>query len=105
MKTDRFKKIVKIPPEVKVLLKNDYYHFVGPKGEIKHKLHEYLSIDIYSDYLCIFFSGGILKKRERIKISSLLNTTYSLFNNYISGVLNFFHRSLKLDGIDGRAHV
>lgn len=103
MSYKKFEKTVIIPSGVTVKFIDGYYYFSGSKGEIKHKLHKHLSVNLFSDSLCIFFKGENLRKRELSGILALINTTCSLFKNYMSGVLEFFSCSLILSGIGYKA--
>jgi len=103
MNFKKLEKVINIPSNILIKQENNYYYISGPKGIIKHKLHELLSINIKENNLYIFFNGKILKKKEYSNILSLINTTYALFKNYIYGVLNYFSCKLKLNGIGYKA--
>ncbi len=62
MKFKKFERNVIIPHGVSVSLIDGYYCFSGPKGEIKHKLHEFLSVDISADSIRVFCDKTSLKK-------------------------------------------
>lgn len=103
MKCKKIEQHVIIPHGVSVMLIDGYYHFSGPKGKIKHKLNEFLSVDLSADGIRIFCDRTSLKKRESLGIYALINTTCMLFRNYISGVLNLFSRVLILKGVGYKA--
>ncbi len=99
----KVKKIVIIPSVISVKLINDCCYFTGPKGKLKHIFHRHLSVELITNKLYIFCNKQIQRKRELIKICSIINTTYILFQNYIYGLINLFAKSLILKGIGYKA--
>lgn len=104
MNNKNFKKQLIIPAGISINLVDDFYFIRGPRGEIKHQLNSYLSIDIFSDYLLIYLKDKGIRKRDIRKLASLVNTTYSLFKSYFIGVMNYFKVSLFLKGIGYKAN-
>jgi len=99
----RNKRSISLPVNVDVKVLDGFYYFIGPKGTIKHKLHESLFIEFFDRELQISSIDNFFRKNEILKISALINTTYVLFKNYIYGVVNLFKRELILRGVGYRA--
>ena len=103
MKYKKLKKIVFIPSIINVKFDNGYYYFKGPKGQIKHTLHDHLSVKLMTNKLYILCDKQMERKKESSQIKSLINTTYALFKNYIYGISNLFNKTLILKGIGYKA--
>lgn len=95
----KLKQEVLLPLGVDVKFIDNCYYFIGPKGKIKHKLHESLFIEFLNEKLLIYSIDSFIKKRDFIKMSAIINTTRALFNNYIYGVMNLFSCELILRGV------
>lgn len=92
-------RIINFPDNVNCYSDKVYFYFIGPLGDIKHKLSDLLNITIKEKKIIIEGKTDIHNVREYLSVKSLLSTTYVLFNNYIKGVLFFFDKSLVLKGI------
>ncbi|HFL8824206.1 MAG TPA: 50S ribosomal protein L6 [Candidatus Azoamicus sp. OHIO1] len=99
------KKRIIIPDNVQVEFKNHIFYFSGPKGSVEHIVSGDIFIEFFSNEIVI----SSLPKKCRVKkisqISSLINTTYALFKNYIYGVVNYFQCNLILRGIGYKAQL
>ncbi len=93
------RKIINFPDKITCYLDEDYFCFVGPMGEIKHKMPKFLNISLIEKEIIIEVKNDIFNVRDYLVVKSLLSTTFVLFNNYIKGVLFLFDKSLILKGI------
>lgn len=95
----KLKQDVFLPSDVEVNFIDGYYCFTGPKGQIKHKLHDLLFVELSDRKLSICSVDTFLKKSDIAKITAIIGTTCVLFKNYIYGVINLFNRELILRGV------
>lgn len=100
----KLKQDVFFPSNVEVKCVDGYYCFIGPKGQIKHKLHDLLFIELSDGKISIGCIDTFLKKSDVAKISAIIGTTNVLFKNYIYGVVNLFNRELILRGVGYKVH-
>ncbi len=92
------KKKLFLPNNVNFTIIDGFACFNGPIGSIKHEIPIILNIYVNDNFLYIdYFENAVYK--DFYKVKSLLNTTYSLFKSYISGVVDFFSKNLILKGI------
>ena len=98
-----FEKKLIIPSEIKVEFIDNFYRISGKKGYIDYILNKNLSINLFSDYLLIYFDKDKIKKKEVIKIASILNTNYIILKNHFYGVTNLYSSFLSLVGIGYKA--
>ena len=93
------KKLIEIPPSVKVEIDGQNFKAVGPKGELKINIHPNIKLEVKDGK--IFVSP----KKENLdnKIRGLWGLYRALIFNVIEGVDKGFEKKLEIEGIGYKA--
>lgn len=93
------KKLVAIPKEVKVQVKEGIIYVEGPKGKLTRKLADRISVEIKEGQL-------LVKRVADTKIDKSLHGLFrALIVNMIVGVTQGYHRELEIQGVGFKAAV
>lgn len=96
---------VHIPENITIQFDEFNCYISGKNGQIKHKLNKNLSITNENKILNIQIKNTTIKKKEIKKNYALINTTKALFKNYITGIQNYYEKTLILKGIGYKAEL
>nr|YP_010330161.1 ribosomal protein L6 [Porphyridium aerugineum]UNJ17877.1 ribosomal protein L6 [Porphyridium aerugineum] len=87
------KKVIIVPTQVKVEIKEQNIYCKGPKGESNHVIPPSLSIKLENNEI------QILRKDDKLESKSLYGMTRTLINNIIVGVSQGFSKKLEIQGV------
>jgi large subunit ribosomal protein L6 len=90
---------VTIPSGVDINLAGEVVNVKGPKGEMKHSVHQL--VDVKSDNGVLSFKA----KDTSINARALSGTTRAIINNMVTGVSKGFEKQLTIIGVGYRAAV
>lgn len=91
---------IKIPAGTEVNLKDGVIMIKGPKGELKRKLNEFITVSIKDGEIIV----GITSPDDK-KIRALWGLYRSLIANMVLGVNQNFEKKLEINGVGYRASV
>lgn len=95
-----YKKIIIIPDNVIIEIKNNCVFIMGNLGKLTHTLHQSVDVQLNNlKYLNIYLKNYIVNGK------SIIGTTKSLINGMIKGVTLGFIKKLQLVGIGYRASL
>jgi large subunit ribosomal protein L6 len=93
------KKIIPVPPGVKVTVEESLVKVEGPKGRLENRLPARISVYLKDGTL------AVKRADEQKQTKALHGLTRSLLDNAVTGVTNGFKRELDVVGIGYRAEV
>jgi len=94
------KKLIQIPPTVKVDILGETMTVSGPKGELKINLHRNVKVNIENGNILVT-PKKVLSKKEM----GIWGLYRALIFNMVEGVSNGFTKKLELEGIGYKAAV
>lgn len=92
------KKPIDIPNDVDVKVSDGYVLVKGPRGELKHKLHNSVSVMASDKIITVILKDGD-------NSPSLWGLTRALISNMIEGVTRGFEKGLEFEGVGYKANV
>lgn len=102
---------IEIPANVQVTLTGPLISVKGPKGQLEHQIHEFVSVEKADNHLQVHFD---LTTRRRVSgskseimgmVKAIAGTTRALVNNLVIGVTQGFEKKLSLVGVGYRAQA
>jgi large subunit ribosomal protein L6 len=94
------KKIIQIPDKVEVKIDGDLVMVKGPKGELKQKMHPWISLEMINKEIFVKVKDELNKKQR-----SVWGTSRQLIDNMIKGVTTGFEKKLEINGVGYKAEV
>ena len=95
------KKPVQIPKGVEVKVDEGFVLVKGPKGELKKKLDNFITISIVDGYIRV----GTKDETQGKEKMAIWGLTRALIQNMIKGVNEGFEKSLEFEGVGYKANV
>lgn len=93
------KKIIQLPAEIKVHIKNSVIIISGPKGKLEYRISPQIEVNLNEDTQTIQ-----IKKLENTKKAQALHGLHrSIINNMIIGVSKGFEKKLIINGVGYRS--
>ncbi len=92
------KTTIKLPENTQASIENDFITVKGPKGELKQKLHEIVSVEVSDNEISVDVKNKNMKKDK-----SFWGLYWSLINNMVVGVNDGFSKKLEINGVGYRA--
>jgi large subunit ribosomal protein L6 len=102
---------IEIPKGVEVTILNNVFSAKGPKGQLEHTLHDYVSLEQEDNILRVVAKENAHAKRSgskntmKISVGAMAGTTRALINNIVVGVSQGFERKLLMKGVGYRAQM
>lgn len=93
------KKIIPVPPGVKVTVEDNLVKVEGPKGRLENRLPARISVELENGTL------SVKRADEQKQTKALHGLTRSLLDNAVTGVTAGFKKELDVVGIGYRAEV
>lgn len=90
---------ITIPTNVNVTVEDRLLTVKGPKGQLQHEVHRWVSATQENGQLCL------TPNKQRKDAWALAGTTRALLNNMVIGVSHGFERKLQLVGVGYRAQA
>lgn len=90
---------ITVPSGVEFKMAGEVVNIKGPKGEMKHSVHQ--SVDVKNTDGVLSFAA----KDESISAKALSGTTRAIINNMVTGVSQGFEKKLTIIGVGYRAAV
>lgn len=93
------KKIIILPPEVKVKIEKSIISISGPKGTLQYKILPQIEVHLKNDNTAIQ-----INKLENTKKAQAIHGLYrSIINNMVTGVSRGFEKKLIINGVGYRS--
>ena len=92
-------KTIKVPPNVKITMKEEVIHVEGDNGKLEQTVHPAVKLNITEEEI------NVVPIKDDPKSRAFQGLTRALIANMVTGVTKGFERSLEINGIGYRAEV
>jgi len=93
------KKLIEVPPTVKIEMDGQNLKVTGPKGELKTSIHRDIKAELKDGMLLVSPQKEIVSQRAR----GLWGLYRALIFNMVHGVQNGFEKKLEIEGVGYKA--
>lgn len=94
------KKPIEIPEGIKIEISDSEIKVLGPKGELKQKIHPEIKIEVKDSKVLVLPKSELSKKGR-----GLWGLYGAIVKNMIEGVTKGFEKKLEIEGVGFRANI